>query len=181
MNPYHGNIMRPITIEMWWIILEHIYICDYICTYIYIYDEFDHDRSSVGFFSSLVVNSRGIIPIAGPWNPIMSRIFSWKTRVVLLWKNMGFTLQWTNIAMVCPGIVWWFVSSMAMFQSKLLVYQRVLQISARWRSSGNLTVCCGNRQFVIGKSSMNGPYSSIFHTGWGPPVISWFINHYNTH
>ena len=58
--------MRPITIEMWWIILEHIYIYVIIYAHIYIYDEFDHDRSSVGFFSSLVVNSRGIIPIAGP-------------------------------------------------------------------------------------------------------------------
>ena len=57
----------------------------------------------------------------------------------------------------------------------------------------NLWVCCLMEEQASKKPAvrttncaceMDGTYTSKYqkvHAGWGPPVLSWFINHYNPH
>jgi hypothetical protein len=37
------------------------------------------------------------------------------------------------------------------------------------------------RSFMLLECTMLYPLSLRFPSGWGPPVISWFINQYNLH
>ena len=51
-------------------------------------------------------------------------------------------------------------------QEGLILRIRAQQLDATWDS------------WPVGKALIHGTLKSLIHTGWAPPVISGFINHY---